>query len=104
MTDTRSDPTAPDNQLLDRLEHWQALHQQGQSVSLADVCADRPELAAPLERLAQFVRQVETLAADPTLQTTGQPGNPLTLSEGQASPTARVPVGERYAFEGKPGE
>src|SRR5262249_8137649 len=72
-------PSEPSARLLDLLERWQSLQQQGQTTEVAEVCADCPELAGDLERLARFVRQVETLAADPTVQNTDAPTGQATL-------------------------
>src|SRR5262249_15034260 len=95
--------------LLDLLERWQSLQQQGQTTEVAEVCADCPELAGDLERLARFVRQVETLAADPTVQDTDAPPGPATLPtlrppHAAAGPGPATPAEQRYAVEGKLGE
>jgi serine/threonine protein kinase len=64
MSDAVPNTTAPADRLLDLLDQWRALQQQGQCVTAAQVCTACPELAGDLERFAQFVGQVETLAGD----------------------------------------
>ena len=67
MTDSPPDGhDARSDRLLDLMERWQSLKQRGRAVSAVEMCADCPELAGDLERLAHFVGRVETLAADQT--------------------------------------
>lgn len=113
MDDSRPIPTAAVERLLDLLDCWRSLAGQGHGVTAAEVCGDCPELAGPLEQLARFVSQVETLAGDPTMQATdvgnavgvgqaflsaGGKGRQECLPHGHTNPS------ERYAFEGKLGE
>jgi hypothetical protein len=50
--------------LLDLLERWSEAKQRGQPVSIAQVCADCPELAGELERMAHAAEQFERLASE----------------------------------------
>jgi serine/threonine protein kinase/tetratricopeptide (TPR) repeat protein len=77
--------TGPDEtRLLDLLVRWEELRRQGQEVTVVELCADYPELAAGLRKRLAFLRDMSALDAGSTDSFQTPPGNwPATTAAGQ---------------------
>jgi serine/threonine protein kinase len=73
-------------QVLDLVEQWSRLSEQGQSVGVVALCAGCPELLPELERHLRFLRQLDSLVVPEEEDTTP------TLLEGLAVLAERMPV------------
>ena len=88
----------PGEQVLDLLARRQEMQRQGTSLSVADLCADCPELVAEVERLARFSSALEALA-HPSADT-GPPTEDATPAPADSQQQTTLPTtGQRYEIQ-----
>src|SRR5437588_12458706 len=84
----------PALRLTDFLSRWEEGYERGEDVPAAELCRDRPELTAALERCISLLREVRQAVRLPAEPETVPPGQPPTvgLPAPELPPTLTLPT------------
>lgn len=91
--------------MLELLDRWHQLQQEGQPISVTELCRDHPHLAGEMERVLQLKHQLESVAYEDPQKTVTHEGSSKGYQE-PASPehNAFPDLGSRYHIETRLGE